>query len=88
MNAHEPITRLPTGINGFDQVALGGLPVGRPTLVSGTTGSGKTVFAIEFLARGILNFGEPGSSSRATTSLPLPRGVADPPGPTDPQSDE
>jgi circadian clock protein KaiC len=54
------IERLPTGINGFDQVALGGLPAGRPTLVSGTTGSGKTVFAAEFLARGIQQRGEPG----------------------------
>jgi len=49
-----PIGRLATGINGFDQIALGGLPVGRTTLVSGTTGSGKTLFAVEFLARGIL----------------------------------
>ncbi len=55
-----PIGRLATGINGFDQIALGGLPVGRTTLVSGTTGSGKTLFAVEFLARGILQFGEPG----------------------------
>lgn len=55
-----PIERLQTGINGFDDVAMGGLPVGRPTLVGGTTGSGKTLFAIEFLARGILLSGEPG----------------------------
>ena len=55
-----PIARLATGINGFDQIALGGLPAGRTTLVSGTTGSGKTLFALEFLARGILQFGEPG----------------------------
>lgn len=56
----EPIERLVTGINGFDQVALGGLPLGRPTLVAGTTGSGKTLFAVEFLARGILRSGEHG----------------------------
>lgn len=55
-----PIERLHTGINGFDQVALGGLPAGRPTLVTGTTGSGKTIFAGEFLARGIMQRGEPG----------------------------
>jgi len=72
MNAHEPITRLPTGINGFDQVALGGLPVGRPTLVSGTAGSGKTVVAIEFLARGILNFGEPGVFVTSDHLTPAP----------------
>ncbi|MGH3388096.1 MAG: circadian clock protein KaiC [Actinomadura sp.] len=54
------IVRVPTGISGFDQVALGGLPFGRCTLVSGTTGSGKTLFAVEFLARGITRFDEPG----------------------------
>src|SRR5258705_10541209 len=56
----DTIERLPTGISGFDEIALGGLPVGRPTLLTGTTGSGKTLFAIEFLARGILCFGQPG----------------------------
>jgi circadian clock protein KaiC len=55
-----PVERLQTGINGFDDVAMGGLPAGRSTLVGGTTGSGKTLFAIEFLARGILRSGEPG----------------------------
>lgn len=54
------IERLRTGIRGFDQVALGGLPAGRCTLLSGTTGSGKTLFAVEFLARGITDFGQPG----------------------------
>jgi circadian clock protein KaiC len=52
--------RLRTGIKGFDEIAMGGLPVGRPTLVTGTTGSGKTLLAIEFLARGILRFDQPG----------------------------
>jgi circadian clock protein KaiC len=56
----DTIERLPTGISGFDEIALGGLPVGRPTLLTGTTGSGKTLFAVEFLARGILRFGQPG----------------------------
>jgi circadian clock protein KaiC len=55
-----PIERHPTGIKGFDQAALGGLPAGRPSLLTGTTGSGKTLFAVEFLARGIQAFGEPG----------------------------
>ncbi|MFE0173812.1 circadian clock protein KaiC [Streptomyces sp. NPDC059002] len=54
------IQRIPTGINGFDQIALGGLPAARSTLVAGTTGSGKTLFAIEFLARGVQNQGDPG----------------------------
>jgi KaiC/GvpD/RAD55 family RecA-like ATPase len=48
-----PIERLRAGISGFDQVAIGGLPAGRSTFVGGTTGSGKTLFAVEFLARGI-----------------------------------
>ncbi|MGI5232146.1 circadian clock protein KaiC [Actinoallomurus sp. CA-142502] len=60
MTARGPIERLPTGISGFDDIAAGGLPLGRPTLVTGTTGSGKTCFAIEFLARGIVLFGQPG----------------------------
>lgn len=60
MTGIDGIPRIPTGINGFDQIALGGLPVGRSTLVAGTTGSGKTLFAIEFLARGVQNLGDPG----------------------------
>jgi circadian clock protein KaiC len=60
MADYDTLARIPTGIRGFDQVALGGLPVGRTTLVAGTTGSGKTLFAIEFLARGIQAFDEPG----------------------------
>ena len=54
------VSKLPTGIAGFDHIALGGLPAGRPTLVAGTTGSGKTVFTAEFLAQGIRRFGESG----------------------------
>ena len=60
MNGSDMIERLATGINGFDQVALGGLPRWRTTLVTGSTGSGKTLFAVEFLARGIVRSGEPG----------------------------
>lgn len=54
------IRKLPTGIPGFDAIALGGLPAGRTTLVSGTSGSGKTVLAAQFLAAGIERTGEPG----------------------------
>lgn len=54
------IERMQTGISGFDQVAIGGLPLRRSTLVTGTSGSGKTLFAIEFLARGIQRFGQHG----------------------------
>jgi circadian clock protein KaiC len=54
------LPRVRTGINGLDEVALGGLPAGRSTLVTGTAGSGKSLFAVEFLARGIELFGERG----------------------------
>jgi circadian clock protein KaiC len=54
------IEKLPTGIPGFDHIANGGLPRGRTTLVSGTAGSAKTVFAAQFLAAGIRQFDEPG----------------------------
>ena len=60
MTETDLIERIPTGINGFDEVAIGGLPAGRPTLVTGTTGSGKTIFAGEFLARGIAKYDQPG----------------------------
>ena len=55
-----PVIKHPTGIEGFDLIALGGLPAHRTTLVSGTTGSGKTLFGLEFLMKGILQFEEPG----------------------------
>ena len=49
-----------TGIEGFDAITGGGLPAGRPTLVCGGPGSGKTLFAMEFLVHGAEQFGEPG----------------------------
>jgi circadian clock protein KaiC len=49
-----------TGIVGFDEVTSGGLPEGRPTIVCGGPGCGKTMFAMEFLVRGAKEFGEPG----------------------------
>lgn len=49
-----------TGIPGFDEIAQGGLPWGRTTLISGTAGSGKTVFAAQFLAEGTQKASEPG----------------------------
>lgn len=54
------LSRSPTGIKGFDEIARGGLPTGRPTLVCGSAGSGKTLFAVEFLVRGALEYNEPG----------------------------
>ncbi|NTW03249.1 MAG: circadian clock protein KaiC, partial [Oscillochloris sp.] len=55
-----PIAKLPTGIPGFDHIANGGLPLGRTTLISGTAGSAKTVFAAQFLAAGIQQFDQHG----------------------------
>lgn len=49
-----------TGILGFDEITLGGIPAGRPTLVCGGAGCGKTLFGIEFLVRGATQFDEPG----------------------------
>jgi circadian clock protein KaiC len=49
-----------TGIRGFDEITFGGVPRGRPTLVCGGAGSGKTLFGMEFLVRGALEFEEPG----------------------------
>ncbi len=55
-----PLSKAPTGITGFDEVTRGGLPRGRPTLVAGAAGAGKTLFGIEFLVRGATQYGEPG----------------------------
>jgi circadian clock protein KaiC len=54
------VSKLATGIESFDMIASGGLPLGRTTLISGTAGSGKTVFAMQFLAAGITEAGENG----------------------------
>lgn len=54
------LARLATGIPGFDDVSYGGLPAGAATLVTGTVGSGKTVFALQYLAEGIRRFGQHG----------------------------
>jgi circadian clock protein KaiC len=54
------VQKLPTGIPSFDTIAKGGLPQNRTTLISGTAGSGKTVFALQFLGAGITDVDEPG----------------------------
>ena len=54
------LTKCPTGIQGLDEITGGGLPQGRPTLVCGSAGCGKTVLAMEFLLRGALQYNEPG----------------------------
>src|SRR5512135_2600653 len=54
------LEKVPTGIQGLDEITGGGLPKGRPTLVYGSAGSGKTLISMEFLVRGITEFNEPG----------------------------
>jgi circadian clock protein KaiC len=56
----QPVQKLATGITSFDIIAKGGLPRNRTTLLSGTAGSGKTVFAVQFLAAGIRDQDEHG----------------------------
>src|SRR5262245_19811872 len=60
---YKPPPRLPkspTGISGFDEITAGGLPKGRPALLCGGAGCGKTLFSLEFLVRGAREFNEPG----------------------------
>lgn len=63
---HAPIAssdvlkKIPTGIAGLDEITGGGLPAGRPTLVCGSAGCGKSLLGLEFLIRGALEFNEPG----------------------------
>ncbi len=56
----EILEKSPTGIKGFEDITFGGLPKGRPTLVSGGAGSGKTMLAMEFIVHGATEFNEPG----------------------------
>lgn len=62
-NTNIPYPTLPktlTGITGLDQITEGGLPTGRPTLICGEAGSGKTLMSIEFIVRGAMQYDEPG----------------------------
>jgi len=54
------LSKSPTGIPGMDEITGGGLPKGRTTLVAGGAGCGKTLFAMEFLINGAIQFNEPG----------------------------
>ncbi|MBF0527788.1 MAG: circadian clock protein KaiC, partial [Deltaproteobacteria bacterium] len=54
------LTKCPTGIKGLDEITSGGLPHGRPTLICGTAGCGKTLLSMEFLVRGALQYEDPG----------------------------
>src|ERR1700744_4851289 len=54
------IGKAPTGIRGLDDVTQGGLPQGRPALLCGSAGCGKTLFAMTFLYNGVVEYNEPG----------------------------
>jgi circadian clock protein KaiC len=56
----KPMLKTLTGISGLDEITEGGLPKGRPTLICGDAGSGKTVFSIEFIVKGATDYNEPG----------------------------
>src|SRR6266404_1653954 len=58
--ARASLPKTATGIQGLDEITHGGLPRGRPTLICGNAGCGKTLLAMEFLVRGATEFGEPG----------------------------
>jgi circadian clock protein KaiC len=60
MSVLNVLKKCPTGICGFDDISSGGLPRGRPTLLAGHAGSGKTLFALEFVLYGIEKYQEPG----------------------------
>lgn len=54
------LSKCPSRIRGLDEITFGGLPLGRPTLITGGAGTGKTLFALEFVLRGISDSEEPG----------------------------
>jgi circadian clock protein KaiC len=54
------LTKSPTGITGLDEITNGGLPTGRPTLICGDAGTGKTLMSIEFIVNGVTKYNEPG----------------------------
>jgi circadian clock protein KaiC len=56
----QELQKSPTGINGLDEITGGGLPLGRPTLICGSAGCGKTLMSIEYVVRGAMEFNEPG----------------------------
>ncbi|MBW4889344.1 circadian clock protein KaiC [Mucilaginibacter sp. HMF5004] len=57
---HVLLPKTPTGITGLDQITGGGIPKGRPTLICGDAGCGKTLISLEFIVRGAMEFNEPG----------------------------
>ncbi len=59
-SSHRQVDKAPTGISGLDDITFGGLPAGRPTLISGGPGSGKTLLGVSFLVEGARRYNEPG----------------------------
>src|SRR6202000_1256926 len=57
---YSTLPKTPTGISGLDEITGGGLPTGRPTLIAGEAGSGKTLMSLEFIVKGALDYNEPG----------------------------
>jgi circadian clock protein KaiC len=57
---NKSLSKTPTGITGLDEITGGGIPTGRPTLICGSTGCGKTLFSIDFIVRGAMEYNEPG----------------------------
>ena len=64
------IEKIETGIEGFDMISEGGLPKGRTTLIAGTSGSAKTVFAVQFLSEGCLLYTSPSPRDRQRSRMP------------------
>jgi circadian clock protein KaiC len=58
--SQQVFSKTPSGIRGLDEITFGGLPKGRPTLIAGGPGSGKTLMSMEFLVRGATDYNEPG----------------------------
>ncbi len=54
------LPKTPTGISGLDEITMGGLPKARPTLICGSAGCGKTLFSLEFIVHGAMEYNEPG----------------------------
>lgn len=59
-NSEQGIDKSPSGISGLDEITGGGLPSGRPTLICGSAGAGKSLFAMTFLVEGAIKYNEPG----------------------------
>jgi circadian clock protein KaiC len=75
--APKTLPKAATGIQGLDEITGGGLPRGRPTLISGGAGSGKTLFGLEFLVRGATQYNEPGVFMSFEETIPdLTKNVA------------